>query len=72
MAQNELFDPSMDNPLAKYVIAFFGTLFGFLLLPRTIKYVIRRFLFGTIGEIIAVVITALLTEKAVDAISHDD
>lgn len=58
--------PETDKSLLSIVLGFFGVTAAFLLLPKTIKYVIRRFLLGIISEIVAVVITGLLTEKLID------
>ena len=66
--------PGTSNPrksLVSLLLGFFGVTAAFLLLPKTIKYVIRRFFLSILSEIVAVVITGLLTEKLVDAISHD-
>lgn len=52
------------------LLGFFGVTAAFLFLPKTIKYVVRRFVLGTVAEIVAVIITGLLTEKLVDLISH--
>lgn len=57
--------------LISVLLGFFGVTAAFLLLPKTIKYVIRRFLLSIVSEIVAVVITGLLTEKLVDLISHE-
>lgn len=62
----------MRDPIVKWLVGFFGAVFGFLLLPKTVKYFIRRFLLGIAGEIVAIIITGLLTEKAVDMIGKDD
>ena len=56
--------------LASLLFGFFGVTAAFLLLPKTVKYVIRRFVTGIIGEIVAVVITGLLTEKLVDLVGR--
>lgn len=60
------------NSLISMLLGFFGVTAAFFLLPKTIKYVIRRFFLSILSEIVAVVITGLLTEKLVDLISHDD
>lgn len=54
------------------LLGFFGVTAAFLFLPKTIKYVVRRFVLGTVAEIVAVIITGLLTEKLVDLISHEN
>ncbi len=59
------------NSVISVLLGFFGVTAAFLLLPKTIKYVIRRFFLSILSEIVAVVITGLLTEKLVDLISHD-
>lgn len=53
----------LQRSLWSWGLGFLGVLAVFKLLPRTIKYVIRRFVFGLISEIVFVVIAALLTEK---------
>ena len=62
----------LNDPLVKVLLGFFGTLFGFLMLPRAFKFFLRRFVLGTLGEIVAIVVTGLLTEKAVDFLKKDD
>ena len=59
------------NSLISLLLGFFGVTAAFLLLPKTIKYVIRRFFLSIISEVVAVVITGLLTEKLVDVIGKD-
>lgn len=62
--------PETDRSVLSVLLGFFGVTAAFLLLPRTVKYFIRRFLFGIISEIVAVVITGLLTEKLVDFVGE--
>lgn len=69
MASSHYTDPDLRNPLSTYVLGFLGVAFGFLLLPKTLKFVVRRFVMSVLGEVVAIVITGLLTEKAVEAIS---
>ena len=59
------------NGLVSVLLGFFGVTAAFLLLPKTIKYVIRRFFLSIASEVVAVVITGLLTEKVVDYIGQD-
>ncbi len=59
-----------DKSLLSVLLGFFGVTAAFLLLPKTVKYVIRRFLLGIVSEIVAVVVTGLLTEKLVDLIGE--
>lgn len=59
-----------DRSLLSILLGFFGVTAAFLLLPKTVKFVIRRFLLGIISEIVAVIVTGLLTEKLVDLISE--
>ncbi len=63
---------ALRDPLVKWFLGFFGAVFGFLMLPRTIKYLLRRFVLGTLSEIVVIVITGLLTEKMVAWIGKDD
>ena len=60
--------PSSDlqDSAVKVLIGFFGTIAAIFLLPRTIKFLIRNFLFSILGEVVTVVIAGLLTEKAVE------
>ena len=60
--------PAMPDSVTKFIIGFVGTTLAFLILPKTIKVVVRRFLLGIVGEVIAVIVAGLLTEKAVDAL----
>lgn len=61
----------IQNSLLKLFLGFFGTILAIFLLPRTIRFMIRKFLLGIIGEVITVVVTGLLTEKAVEQISKE-
>ena len=72
MEKNSSERSPFEDPIVKWLLGFFGAVLGFLLLPRTLKYVIRRFVFGTLGEIVAIVLTGLLTEKAVEFISKEE
>lgn len=54
------------------LLGFFGVTAAFFLLPKTVKYLIRRVLFGTVAEIVAVVVAGLLTEKLVDLVGDSD
>ena len=60
------------NPLVKWFLGFFGAAFGFLLLPRAVKTFFRRFVLGTLSEIVVIIVSGLLTEKAVDLIKKDE
>lgn len=62
--------PETDKSLFSLLLGFFGVTAAFLLLPKTVKYVIRRFFLSIVSEIVAVVITGLLTEKLVNFISE--
>jgi len=62
----------LSDPLVKGLLGFFGTAFGFLLLPRAIKFFLRKFVLGTFSEIVAIIVTGLLTEKAVGFLKKDD
>ena len=60
----------LPDTLSKFVAGFVGTSCAFLLLPRTAKLFVRRFVLGLIGEVIFVIITALLTEKMARFLGH--
>lgn len=62
----------LSDPLVQWFLGFLGAMFGFMLLPRALKAFFRRFVLGTFSEIVAIVVTALLTEKAVDLIKKDE
>ncbi len=64
--------PETDKSLFSVLLGFFGVTAAFLLLPKTVKYVIRRFFLSIVSEIVAVVITGLLTEKLIDFISDQN
>ncbi|MFQ5571297.1 MAG: hypothetical protein ACE5G0_16595 [Rhodothermales bacterium] len=63
---------ALSDPLIMWLLGFFGAFFGFLLLPRTLKFVLRKLVLETISEIVAVVITGLLTEKAVNLVTRKE
>lgn len=60
--------PETDKSLLSLLLGFLGVTATLLLLPKTVKYVIRRFFLGIVSEVVAVVITGLLTEKLVGMI----
>ena len=62
----------LSDPLVKWFLGFFGAMFGFLMLPRAVKALFRRFVLGTFSEIVLIIISALLTEKAVDLIKKEE
>lgn len=62
--------PESDRGILSLLLGFAGVTAVFMLLPKTVKYVIRRFVLGTIAEIVAVLVTALLTEKVVNLIGQ--
>jgi len=62
---------ALQDSAVKLFLGFFGTLLAFFLLPKTIKFFIRKFLLGIIGEVVTVVILGLLTEKAAEKLGRD-
>ncbi len=72
MSDSPYKDPSLRNPLATYLLSFFGVALGILALPRLLKYVTRRLVWGTIAEIVAIVLTAVFTEQAVNRLTGKD
>lgn len=65
-------DPSLAESTAKWLFGFFGAIAAFLLLPRTVKYLIKRFVWGVLGEVIAVVVAGLLAEKAAERVGQHE
>ncbi len=63
---------NLPAPVTKFVAGFVGTAFAFLFLPKTLKLFIRRFVLGLIGEVIFVIITALLTEKMAELLGREN
>jgi Na+/H+ antiporter NhaC len=53
------------------ITGFFGVLGAILILPRALRFFGKRFAFGIVSEIVAIVITGLLTEKLVSTLSPD-
>lgn len=60
-----------QNALINLLLGFFGVLGALLILPKALKFFSRRFAFGIVSEIIAIVITGLLTEKLVSQVGRD-
>lgn len=54
---------SLKSELGKWLIGFFGVLFLFALLPRTIIDLVRRIIARSLREILTVVLAGILTEK---------
>lgn len=57
--------------ITNLLIGFFGVLGAFLLLPRTVKFMVRRFFMSIISEVLLVVLSGLLTEKLVSYLSEN-
>ncbi len=72
MSNGNLQRSPLGDPLVKWFLGFFGAIFGFLLRPRALKTFFRRFLLGTFSEIIVIIVSGLLTEKAVDLLKKDE
>ena len=64
--------PSFAESSAKWLFGFFGAIAAFLLLPKTVKYLIRRFFWSVFAEVVTVVIAGLLTEKAAERAGHSE
>ena len=64
--------PDLQSSLTTWLIGFFGAIVGFLILPKTLKFLIRRFIFGVFSEVLAVVVAGLLAEKAVERLTDKD
>ena len=64
--------PDLRSSFTTWLLGFFGVTALFLLLPKTIKFLVRRFLLGLVSEIVAVVITGLLAEKAVEKLGSGE
>ena len=64
-------DPTLQKSFLSVALGFVGVTGLILFLPKTIKYLLRRFVTGLVGEIVAVVLTGLLTEKVVSWIGHE-
>lgn len=63
---------NVPDGLISMLFGFFGVTAAFLLLPKTIKYVIRNFLAGIVSEIVMVILAGLLTEKLLDVVGSDE
>ncbi len=56
----------LRSSLLTWVLGFLGITALIKLLPRVVRYAVRRWIFGLISEIVVVVLAGLLTEKLVD------
>ncbi len=56
----------LGDTLRNVLFGFFGVVAAFLLLPKTLKLLVRRFLVRVIGEILLFVTFGLITEKLID------
>ncbi|GIV59009.1 MAG: hypothetical protein KatS3mg043_0098 [Rhodothermaceae bacterium] len=63
--------PSLGDSLTRWLIGFFGAVAAFLLLPRAVKYFLRRVLTRILGQVLLFVTMGLLTEKLVDWLSRE-
>ena len=60
---------NLGTTILRWVLGSLGITALIKLLPRAMKYLVRRWLFGLVAEIIIVVLAGLLTEKAVEKLS---
>ncbi|ARA91835.1 MAG: hypothetical protein D6685_12155 [Bacteroidetes bacterium] len=68
-------EPRLDqirSGLARWLLGFFGTVLGFLVLPKLFRFTARRFLFGFIAEVVTIMLAGLLTEKAVEMLERKE
>ncbi|HEX7121980.1 MAG TPA: hypothetical protein VF178_06365 [Gemmatimonadaceae bacterium] len=65
-------DPSLAESAAKWAFGFFGAMAAFLLLPRAVRFFVKRLVWGVLGEVIAVVVAGLLAEKAAERVGRTD
>lgn len=63
---------SLPAAARQFIVGFIATALSILFLPKTLKIVVKRFVLGLVGEIIAVATLGLLTEKAVDLLSRGE
>ena len=56
----------MTDQVQKFVLAFVGTAFGLWALPKVLKLFVRKTVLSILGEIVVVILTGLLTEKALE------
>jgi hypothetical protein len=57
-------DTELRMSLSKWLLGFFSGVAIYLLLPKALKYLVRRFAVGLITEVAAVVLAGFLAEKA--------
>ncbi|QXD14895.1 hypothetical protein GQ464_015975 [Rhodocaloribacter litoris] len=62
--------PSLGDSLTRWLLGFFGAVAAFLLLPRAVKYFLRRVLTRILGQVLLFVTMGLLTEKFVEWLSR--
>ncbi len=60
----------LGDTLANVLLGFFGVVAAFLLLPKTVKFLVRRFVLRLLGEVILFITFGLLTEKVIDWIDE--
>ncbi|GIV58438.1 MAG: hypothetical protein D6746_14720 [Bacteroidetes bacterium] len=61
----------LGDSLATWLFGFFGAVAAFLLLPRALKYFVRRLLVRLVSEAVLLVAAGLLTERIVDWLSRE-
>ena len=62
-------EPHVLKGLAPLLLSFFGVAATILLVPKTTRYLFKRFFWGFIGEIVAVTVSGLIAEKLVHWVS---
>lgn len=66
MPPHEPRSTDLGETLTNGLLGFFGVVAAFLLLPKTLKFFVRRFVLRLLGEVILFITFGLLTEKVID------
>jgi len=60
----------LSDSAVRFLLGFFGGVIAFLFVPRTVRYLAGRFIWGFLGRFIAMVTLGFLVDRLADWI-HD-
>ena len=66
MNQVQSTESNARQGLIALFLSFFGVAAAIVFLPKLLKYLSKKYIFGFIGETVAIVFTGFITEKIVE------
>jgi hypothetical protein len=66
MESRNLPPPDIADTAVRFLLGFFGGVIAFLFVPRTVKYLAGRFIWGFLGRFIAMVTFGFVIDRFAD------